>query len=80
MKSHEIREKTLDDIKNDLLAAEENLRTVRFQLVTSQLDNTSALKNARKKVALLKTIIRELELGIRKVEVSVKTADNDQEG
>ena len=73
MKSNEIREKTLDDIENDLLAAEENLKTVRFQLVTSQLDNTSALKNARKKVALIKTIIRE-------VEVSVKTADNNQEG
>lgn len=80
MKSNEIREKTLDDIENDLLAAEENLKTVRFQLVTSQLDNTSALKNARKKVALIKTIIRELELGIHKVEVSVKTADNNQEG
>ncbi len=63
MKPHDIREKTLEEVQNDLIAAEENLRTIRFQLVTSQLDNNSALKKAKIEVARLKTILREHELG-----------------
>ena len=65
MKTREIREKTIDDIKNDLLAAQENLRTLHFQLVTSQLDNTSMIKKAKKEIAVYNTILRENELGIR---------------
>lgn len=65
MKPHEIREKTIEDVRNDLLAAEENLQTVKFQLVTQQLENTSMLGKAKREVARLKTIVREHELGIR---------------
>ena len=50
MKPHEIRMKTLEDVKNNLLAAEENFRTVRFQLVTAQLENSSLLKKAKQEV------------------------------
>jgi large subunit ribosomal protein L29 len=67
MKAHEIREKTLEDVKDDLLAAEENLRTIRFQLVTSQLDNFALLTKAKREIARLKTIIKEHELGIFKL-------------
>ena len=63
MKPHDIREKTLEEVQNDLIAAEENLRTIRFQLVTSQLENNSALKKAKIEVARLKTILREHDLG-----------------
>ena len=62
MRAHEIREKTLDDITSDILAAEENLRTLKFQLVTSQLDNTSTIKRAKKDLARLKTVFREREI------------------
>lgn len=75
MKPHEIREKALDDIKNDLFAAEENLKTIRFQLVTSQLDNHAALKKAQKEVARFKTVIRERELGIHANEVPAEPAE-----
>jgi len=70
MKPHEIREKTLEEVKNDLLAAQENLRTFRFQLVTSQLEKTSQIETAKREIARLKTIIREHELGIRMFTVS----------
>ena len=53
MKAYEIREKTLEDVKDDLFAAEENLRTIRFQLVTSQLDNFALLTKAKREVARL---------------------------
>jgi len=65
MKAHQIRVKTIEEIRNDLLAAEENLQTIKFQLVTHQLENTSALGKAKREVARLKTIVREHELGVR---------------
>ena len=77
MKPHEIREKTFEEIKNDLLAAEENLQTIRFQLVTSQLENTSLLKNAKLEIAKLKTIIREHELGIHKLHEPTRVAEGE---
>ena len=77
MKPHEIRLKTLEDVKNDLFAAEENLRTVRFQLVTTQLDNSSLLKKAKSEVARFKTIIREHELDIYKLGKPVDATENE---
>ena len=74
MKPHEIRQKTLEDIKSDLLAAEENLRTVQFQLVTAQLENSSLLGKAKREIAKLKTIIREYELGKYKLGQPVQAA------
>lgn len=77
MKPHEIRLKTLEDVKNDLLAAEENLRTIEFQMVTSQLENTSQLKKVKREVARLKTVIREHEIGIHKLVEPVTAAEGD---
>ena len=78
MKPHEIREKTLKEVNDDLLAAEENLKTIRFQLVISQLENTSALKNAKIEVARLKTILKEHEFGIHRLSVPDKTVDGEE--
>jgi large subunit ribosomal protein L29 len=78
MNPREIREKTLEEVKNDLLAAEENLRTFHFQLVTSQLENTSVLKKAKKEVARIKTILREHELGIHTLAVPDKSVDGEE--
>ena len=78
MKPYEIRQKTLEDVKNDLLAAEENLRTVRFQLVTSQLENTSIVSKAKRDIARLKTAVREHELGINKLGELAPAADGEE--
>ncbi len=75
MKPHEIREKTLDEVKDNLRAAQENLRNLKFQIVTSQLDKTSMISQVKSDVARLKTIIREHELGIRMLAVSQPKAD-----
>ncbi len=79
MKLQEIREKTLEEVKNDLLAAQENLRTLRFQLVTSQLENTSLIGTAKKEIARLKTIVKEHELGKRVLTVSEVTVGEEDE-
>ena len=75
MKPHDIREKTLDEVTNDLLAARENLKNLKFRIVTSQLDRTSMINQVKREIARLSTIIREHELGIRKLSVSKPTAD-----
>ncbi|MCD6307878.1 MAG: 50S ribosomal protein L29 [Candidatus Latescibacteria bacterium] len=79
MKAHEIRLKTLEDVKNDLLAAEENLRTVRFQLVTHQMENTNVLGRAKREVARLKTVIREHDLGINRLGEPAVTTEGEAE-
>ncbi len=79
MKAHEIRLKTLEDVKNDLLAAEENLRTLKFQLVTHQLENTKVIEGAKREVARLKTVIREHELGIHKLGEPATTTQGEAE-
>ena len=78
MKPREIREKTLKEVKDDLLASEENLRTIRFQLVTSQLEDHTALKRAKKEVARLNTVLREHELGKFKLAVPYNSADGEE--
>ena len=70
MKPVEIREKTLDEVKEDLLTAQENLRNLKFQIVTSQLEKTSMIHLAKRDVARLKTIVKEHELGIRELAVA----------
>ncbi len=65
MKAHEIRERTLEEVSNDLVAAEENLRTLKLQLVTSQLDKTSMIRQTKREIARLRTVLREHEKGIR---------------
>jgi len=75
MKPQDIREKTLDEVTNDLLAARGNLRNLKFQIVTSQLDKTSMINQVKREIARLSTVIREHELGIRKLLVSKPTAD-----
>ena len=67
MKPRVIREKILDEIKHDISAAEENLRTLKFQLVTSQLEKTSQIRITKREISRLKTIIREHELDIHPV-------------
>ena len=75
MKPRVIREKILDEVKHDLSAAEENLRTLKFQLVTSQLEKTSQIRITKREIARLRTIIREHELGIHPVGAPLKAAE-----
>ena len=79
MKPFEIREKTLDEVKADLLTAQENLRNLKFQIVTSQLEKTSVIREAKRDVARVKTIIKEHELGIKELAVAqiVSAVENE---
>ncbi|MFQ5648363.1 MAG: 50S ribosomal protein L29 [bacterium] len=65
MKMQEIQELTKEDIELELSDAYEEFYNLRFQHAMHQLDNPLRLRDVRKDIARLKTVLREFELGIR---------------
>ena len=65
MKVEEIRVLGTGELKKQLEEAHQELFNLRFRLATKQLVNHREVPRVRKKIARLKTIIREKELGIR---------------
>jgi large subunit ribosomal protein L29 len=61
MKSKEIRDMNLDQIKSQLISKEEELFNLKIQLATKQLENPMKIREARRNLARLKTILREKE-------------------
>ncbi len=66
MKAKEVRQLTETELNNKLNELKAELFNLRFQLATGQLDNPSRIKQVRKDIARVKTILRERELGIRR--------------
>jgi large subunit ribosomal protein L29 len=64
MKASEIREKTQSELEQELGELKSELFKLRFQLATNQLDNPMRLKEVKKSIARVKTVMRERELGI----------------
>lgn len=67
MKAKEVRDMTNDELKVKLNSLKEELFNLRFQVATGQLDNPMRIKDVRRSIARILTIIRERELGIRAV-------------
>ena len=53
----ELNGKSVDELQNDLVAAKKELFNLRFQNATNQLDNTSRIKEVRKNIARIQTVI-----------------------
>ncbi|GMB10009.1 LSU ribosomal protein L29P [Thermolongibacillus altinsuensis] len=66
MKAKEIRELTTAEIEQKIKALKEELFNLRFQLATGQLENTARIREVRKTIARMKTIIREREIAANK--------------
>ena len=58
MKAKEIRELSNDDLTTKLQEGRAELLNLRFQMATSQLDNTARIKIVKKDIARLLTEIR----------------------
>ena len=54
---NELMGKTADELQKDLVAAKKELFNLRFQNATNQLDNTARIKEVRKNIARIQTII-----------------------
>jgi large subunit ribosomal protein L29 len=64
LKASEIREKSHPDILEELDACKRELLNFRFQWQAGEIRNSAQYKQIRKDVARLKTVLREVELGI----------------
>lgn len=65
MKASEIRALDNEELLKKLEEAREELFNLRFRLATRQLVNHREIPKVKKKIAGMKTILRERELGIR---------------
>ena len=61
MKASEIRELSAEEIRSRLDEAREKYFRLRFQLASGQLKNTANLRQARRDIARLATILRQRE-------------------
>lgn len=64
MKAKEIRELTTAELEQNVKSLKEELFNLRFQLATGQLENTARIREVRKSIARMKTVVREREIGI----------------
>ena len=55
----ELKAKSVKELSDELVAAKKELFNLRFQNATNQLDNTSRLKDVRKNIARIQTVITE---------------------
>ena len=56
---NELRVKSVEELNEELVAAKKELFNLRFQNATNQLDNTSRIKEVRKNIARIQTLITE---------------------
>ena len=55
----ELRNKTVQELNEDLVSAKKELFNLRFQNATNQLDNTARIREVRKNIARIQTIITQ---------------------
>ncbi|MFC2282324.1 MAG: 50S ribosomal protein L29 [Lachnoanaerobaculum saburreum] len=56
---NELKSKSLEQLNEELVLAKKELFNLRFQNATSQLDNTSRIKEVRRNIARIQTVITE---------------------
>ena len=57
----ELKSQSVADLNAQLVNAKKELFNLRFQNATNQLDNTSRIKEVRKNIARIQTVITEKE-------------------
>ena len=63
MNVQEIREKSNTELLKDIEDLKEELFNLRFQQATGQLENPARMREVKKTIARIKTILTERELG-----------------
>ncbi len=56
----DLKTKSAAELNGELVAAKKELFNLRFQNATNQLDNTSRIKEVRRNIARIQTVISEL--------------------
>ena len=55
----DLKKKSAAELNNELVAAKKELFNLRFQNATNQLDNTSRIKEVRRNIARIQSVITE---------------------
>lgn len=66
MSIKDIRDKSTADLNKEIDSLKEELFTLRFQKATGQLENPLKIREVRKTIARIKTVITERELSEEK--------------
>ena len=56
---NELQAKSVTELNEELVAAKKELFNLRFQNATNQLENTSRIKEVRRNIARIQTVISE---------------------
>jgi large subunit ribosomal protein L29 len=62
VKPADLRDLDPEQLEDKLAEAKEELFNLRFQLATNQMDNTARMRQVRREVARIATILREKEI------------------
>ena len=65
IKMESIRELTNTDLEKELMKMKNELFNLRFQHVTGQLENPVRMKDVKRDIARIKTVIREKERSVK---------------
>ena len=57
--NEDLRAKSVNELSEDLVAAKKELFNLRFQNATNQLDNTARIKDVRRNIARIQTVMTE---------------------
>lgn len=65
MKTENIRDKSADQLKEQLLSLKKEQFNLRFQRATGQQENTARVRTIRREIAQIRTIQRQRELAAK---------------
>ncbi len=66
MKAKELRDLSAQELEKKLADLKEELFNLRFQLATGQLENPMRVRDVRKDIARVKTVMQERVLNIKR--------------
>ena len=59
MSAQELRDKTPDQLREELISLKKEQFNLRFQAATGQIENPARMKTVRREVARVKTVLNE---------------------
>ena len=60
----DLKTKSAAELNEELVAAKKELFNLRFQNATNQLDNTSRIKEVRRNIARIQTVMAQAQKGV----------------
>ena len=79
IKAHTARDMTEEEIRLKIRELNESLFNLRFRNAMRQLDNPLEIRNVRRDIAILRTVLTEHDKGIRRLKAGVKKTEGDDE-